>query len=76
MNSILHLILAQTGCDCKFNIEAQPLFCLFLPAASAAGRIFKPPASRVVVASIHPTVVHKLAAVSNLGLTNQTNQTN
>jgi hypothetical protein len=32
------LILAQTGCDCKFNIEAQKCFCLFLPAAIAAGK--------------------------------------
>ena len=43
------LILAQTGCDCKFNIEAQKCFCLFLPAASAAARKFKPPALQVVV---------------------------
>ena len=43
------MILAQTGCYCKFNIEAQPCFRLFLPAASAAGRKFKPPASPVVV---------------------------
>jgi hypothetical protein len=43
------LILAQTGCDCKFNIEAQKSFCLVVPAASAAGRKFKPPALRVVV---------------------------
>jgi hypothetical protein len=38
-------ILAQTGCDCKFNIEAQRYFRLLLPAASAAGRVFKPSAS-------------------------------
>jgi hypothetical protein len=43
------IILAQTDCYCKFNIEAQTRFCLFLPAASAAGRKFKAPALRVVV---------------------------
>lgn len=31
-------VLAQTGRDGKFNIEAQRYFRLFLPAASAAGK--------------------------------------
>jgi hypothetical protein len=43
------LILAQTGCDCKFNTEAQPCFCLFDPAPIAAARKCKPPALRMVV---------------------------
>jgi hypothetical protein len=43
------LILAQTGCYRKFNIEAQPCFCLFLPAPSAAERKFNPPALGVIV---------------------------
>jgi hypothetical protein len=46
-----YLILAQTGCDCKFNIEAQRGYFLFLPAAIAAAKKFEPPASRVVVES-------------------------
>jgi hypothetical protein len=31
-------ILAQTGCDCKFDIQAQTCFRRFLPAAGAAGK--------------------------------------
>jgi hypothetical protein len=46
------LIFARTGCDRNFNIEAQPCFCIFLPAASAAGRKFEPPALQVRVTSI------------------------
>jgi hypothetical protein len=41
----------------KFNIEAQTCFCIFLPAAIAAARKFKPPASRVVVDSIKTKLV-------------------
>jgi hypothetical protein len=36
------VILAQNrvhSTRCKFNIEAQKCFCLFLPAAIAAGKI-------------------------------------
>jgi hypothetical protein len=47
--SLFPLILAQTGSYCKFNIEAPKCFCLFLPAASAAGRKFEAARSRVVV---------------------------
>jgi hypothetical protein len=46
-----YVILAQTGCDCKFNIEDQKCFCLFMPPAITAARKFMPPAWRVLVDS-------------------------
>ena len=57
------LILAQTGCYCKFNIEAQKCFCLFLPAAIAVGK--KIQATRFAGGLLTPTTSSTRAAPGN-----------